>query len=252
MAQTGALVGALKQVLKSRGITYAEIARRLGMSEASIKRVFAKQSFTLDRLDKICGVLGIGITDLARMVEHEAERVTQLTLEQEREIVADPELLLVAVHALNHWTLEEIVDRYSISKTECIRLLARLDRLRIIDLLPNNRIRVVVGRNFSWRPDGPLQRYFRDQIEANFFASRFDGRGERLAFVSGMLSQNSNAVIQQHMRRLEAEFTELHNQDASLPFGERFGTSLLLAVRPWLPEVFRKMQRKPVASLASL
>jgi hypothetical protein len=60
-----------------------------------------------------------------------------------------------------------------------------------------------------------------------------------------MLSRNSNAVIQQHMRRLETEFTELHNQDAALPLDERFGTSLLIAMRPWVPEVFRKMQRRP-------
>jgi transcriptional regulator with XRE-family HTH domain len=244
MAQARALIEALKQVLKSRRITYAQVARRLGMSEASVKRVFAKQRFTLDRLDKICGVLGIEITDLAKMVEHEAEGVDQLTLQQEAEIAADPKLMLVAVNALNHWTLDEIVDRYAISKIECIGLLARLDRLRIIDLLPNNRVRVIVGRNFSWRPDGPLQRYFRDQLEANFFGSRFDGKGERLAFVSGMLSRNSNAVIQQHMRRLETEFTELHNQDADLPLDERFGTSLLIAVRPWIPETFKKMQRK--------
>jgi transcriptional regulator with XRE-family HTH domain len=245
MAQAQALVSALKQVLKSRHVTYAELARRLGMSEASVKRVFSKGTFTLERLDRICGLLGIAITDLAKMVEHEAERVSQLSLEQEREIVADPKLMLVAVHALNHWTLEEMVAHYTISKTECIRLLARLDRLRIIDLLPNNRIRVIVGRNFSWRPDGPFQRHFRDQLEADFFASRFDGRSEHLAFVSGMLSRNANAVVQQHMRRLEAEFTELHNQDAELPLADRFGTSLLVAVRPWAPEIFRKMQRKP-------
>jgi DNA-binding Xre family transcriptional regulator len=245
MAQTKALVEALKQVLKSRSITYAHVARRLGISEASVKRVFAKRTFTLDRLDRICGVLGIQITDLVKMVEDEAERVNELTLEQEREIIADPKLLLVAVHALNHWTLEEIVDRYTISKTECIRLLARLDRLRIIDLLPNNRIRLIVGTNFSWRPDGPFRRHFRDQLEANFFGSRFDARGEHLAFVSGMLSRNSNAVVQQHMRRLESEFTALHNQDAKLPLDERFGTSLLIAIRPWVPDVFKKMQRKP-------
>ena len=226
-------------------MTYAEVARRRGMSEASIKRVFAKESFTRERLDRICQVLGIEITDLAKMVEHESERVVQLTLQQEREIVADPKLLLVAVHALNHWTLDEIVAQYTISKTECIRLLARLDRLRILDLLPNNRIRVIVGRNFSWLPDGPFRRHFRGQLEANFFGSRFDSKGEHLAFVNGMLSRNSNAVIQHHMRRLEAEFTELHNQDVRLPLEERFGTSLLIAVRPWVPDMFRKLQRRP-------
>jgi len=39
MAQTKALIGALKQVLKSRGVTYAEIARRLKIGYGSAHRV---------------------------------------------------------------------------------------------------------------------------------------------------------------------------------------------------------------------
>jgi len=246
MAQTRALIAALKQLLKSRGMTYADVARGLAMSEASVKRVFAKQTFTLRRLDGICELLGIEITDLGRMVEHDAERVSQLTIKQEAQLVSDPKLLLVAVHAINHWAFDDIVSTYAISKTECIRFLARLDRLRVIDLLPDNRIRVRVARNFAWLPDGPIMRYFGAQVQADFFTSRFDSRGERLAFVSGMLSRTSNAVVQHHINRLTAEFTELHNHDARLPLSERFGTSLLVAVRPWLPEVFRKLRRNPV------
>jgi len=245
MAQTRALVAALKQVLKSRDLTYADIARGLGMSEASVKRVFAKQTFTLRRLDAICELLGIEITDLGRLVEHESERLSRLTVKQEAQLVSDPKLLLVAVHAINHWTLDDIVSTYAISKVECIRLLARLDRLRIIDLLPDNRIRVRVARGFAWLPDGPIMRYFGAQVRSDFFASSFDGKGERLAFVSGMLSRTSNAVIQHHVGRLSAEFTELHNQDARLPLAERYGTSLLVALRPWAPAAFRKLRRKP-------
>jgi len=246
MAQTGALIAALKKVLKSRGMTYADIARGLGMSEASVKRVFAQQTFTLRRLDKICELLGIEITDLGKLVEHESERVSQLTIKQETELVADPKLLLVAVHAINHWALDDIVSTYAISRVECIRFLARLDRLGVIDLLPDNRFKVRVARNFAWLPDGPIMRYFGSQVQSDFFASPFDGKGERLAFVSGMLSRTSNAVVQHHINRLSAEFTELHNQDAALPLGERFGTSLLVALRPWSPAMFRKMRRKPV------
>jgi hypothetical protein len=135
----------------------------------------------------------VEITDLAKMVEHESERVVQLTLQQEREIVSDPKLLLVAIHALNHWTLDEIVAQYTISKTQCVRLLTRLDRLRIIDLLPN------IGLG------------------------------------------SSSAEL-----RLEVEFTELHNQDVGLPLEDRFGTSLFMAMRPWAPDVFKKLQRKPI------
>jgi DNA-binding Xre family transcriptional regulator len=244
MAQTRALVQALKQVLKGRGVTYAEVARTLQMSEASIKRLFATQTFTLERLDRICALLGIEITDLAKMVEEDQERITRLTLVQERELVADPRLLLVAVHAINHWTLGEIVATYEITKVECIRHLAHLDRLGIIDLMPDNRIRVLVARDFAWIPDGPIQKHFRGELEADFFASAFDARGETLAFIPGMLSRASNAALQGHIRRLCAEFTELHNQDVALPLPERFGTSLLVALRPWAPGAFKKLRRE--------
>src|SRR5690348_2588372 len=109
MPQTDALVAALKQVLRARGTTYAKLAKGLALSEASVKRIFAQRSFTLKRLDQICQLLGLEISDLAKMVRHEAEQTPELTREQERELVSDPKLLLVAVHALNHWTVDEMV-----------------------------------------------------------------------------------------------------------------------------------------------
>ncbi len=243
MAQATALVNALKNVLKARGVTYAHLAKGLGLSEASIKRVFAAKSFTLGRFDQICTLLGIEISDLARMVSHEAATPSQLTPDQENQLVSDARLLLVAVHTLNHWSLEEIVKAYTFSKTECIRMLARLDKLGIIDLLPNNKIRVRVAPNFTWLPGGPIQQYFRAQLQNDFFRSRFDQSGEKMTMVSGMLSRASNAIIQNHMRRLSAEFSELHHQDLSLPLSERLGTSLIVAVRPWTPESFKNFQR---------
>lgn len=245
MAQTAALVDALKDVLKARGVTYAKLAKGLGLSEASVKRVFAQKSFTLERLDQVCGLLGIDITDLAQMVRAERETPVQLTWEQEKQLVSDPKLLLVAVHALNQWSFEQIVEGYKLTKAECIQQLARLDKLGIIELAPNNRIRVRVARDFAWLPDGPIQQYFRAQVQADFFRSRFDGGGELLVFVSGMLSRTSNAALQSRLRQVSAEFSELHHRDLDLPLEQRFGTSLLLAVRPWILESFMKLSRSP-------
>ncbi|HEX9489156.1 MAG TPA: hypothetical protein VF930_02660 [Stellaceae bacterium] len=159
-------------------------------------------------------------------------------------MVADPKLLLVAVHAVNHWTFDEIVATYTLSKAECIRMLACLDKLGIIDLLPNNKIRVRVAQNFSWLPAGPIQQYFRARVQHDFLQSRFDQSGELMLFVSGMLSRSSNAAIQSRIRRLAAELAEQHHQDLALPLAERFGTALILAMRPWTPESFKRLQRK--------
>ena len=65
-----------------------------------------------------------------------------------------------------------------------------------------------------------------------------------MIFVSGMLSRASNAAVQQRMRRLREEFSELHHEDLALPLDQRAGTSLLIALRPWALESFQRMRRE--------
>ena len=46
-----------------------------------------------------------------------------------------------------------------------------LDRLKFIELLPGNRIRLLVSRAFAWIPDGPIQRLFKSQLSQDFLKS---------------------------------------------------------------------------------
>jgi hypothetical protein len=47
------------------------------------------------------------------------------------------------------------------------------------------------------------------------------------------------------IERLIAEFNELDNEDRGLPLEERFGTSVLVAMRPWEFDYFRQLRRNP-------
>ena len=240
-----ALVDALKRVLKGRGITYARVAEGLGMSEAGVKRMFSRRDFTLQRLDDVCHIAGIDFGELARDATAQPAGMTHLAVQQEEEIISGgPTLMLIALCAVGNWTLEQILDTYDIPRTECIRCLARLDRLSIIEMTPDNRIRPLIDRTFSWLPNGPFQRYFRAQIESEYLASKFDRPGELFLFVSGMLSRGSRAEVTARMRRVAAEFAELHAADRALPLSERHGASMLLAIRPWEPRAFRALRRK--------
>ena len=243
MAQASGLVQALKRALKARGTTYAQVARSIGMSEASVKRMFSREDFTLRRFDEICRLAGVEIADLARAAEARRREIARLTLEQEKEIVGNRKLLLVAVCALNHWTFEQILARYELAEAELVRLLARLDRLAFIELQPGNRIRLLVSRTFSWLPDGPIQQFFKTQAQHEYFRSRFDGEGELLLFVNAMLARASAAGMIERLKRVANEFAELHNDDLALPLEQRFGHSLLVALRPWNMEAFRELER---------
>ncbi|MFY8130947.1 MAG: helix-turn-helix domain-containing protein, partial [Burkholderiaceae bacterium] len=114
MRQAGAIADVLKAELKSRGLTYAKIAAKIQMSEASVKRMFSQRSFTLERIDEICQACGIEFSELmARYLkgyDHEAKLISRLTEAQEREIVNDPKLFLTAVCALNLLRFEDILE----------------------------------------------------------------------------------------------------------------------------------------------
>jgi transcriptional regulator with XRE-family HTH domain len=248
MARTGALVESLKRELKARNITYAEVAARLRVSEASVKRMFSQKEFTLSRLDAICEVAGIEFSDLARTLAAQDAVISQLTYEQEKEFVDNPRLMLVALCTLNHWSFEQIVSFYDIDPPECTRLLARLDRLKFIELLPRNRVRLLVSRAFAWIPDGPIQRLFKEHFATDFFGSRFDGEHEVMVLANGALSAASLSALLARLRRTAAEFAELRGDDAALPASARSQITLLLAARPWAPSFLGKYRRKPAQS----
>jgi transcriptional regulator with XRE-family HTH domain len=254
MARTGALVDRLKRELRARNITYAAVAKRLGMSEASVKRMFSRKEFTLSRLDAICEVAGMEFSDLARGLAAQDAVISQLTYEQEKEFVENHRLMAVALSTLNHWSFEQIVAFYDIDAPECTRLLARLDRLKFIELMPNNRIRLLVSRAFAWIPDGPIQRFFKEHGSADFFASSFEGADELLLLNNGALSRSSVSALLARLRKTAAEFSGMRTDDASLPAAERAPITLLLAARPWFPEFLRKHRRaqRPASSAAAL
>jgi transcriptional regulator with XRE-family HTH domain len=64
MLHATTLVDSLKRELKARGITYADLASRIKMSEASVKRMFSQKNFTLQRLDEVLQAAGIEFSEL--------------------------------------------------------------------------------------------------------------------------------------------------------------------------------------------
>lgn len=247
MSQTQALVGALKRALKTHGVRYQDVARDLCLSMATVKRMFAESSFTLERLDQVCRLLSIDIADLVKMVEAHSRKLTELSEQQERELVADPRLLLVAYLVTNGYSFVDIIEYYHFSEPELIHELAKLDRLKLIELLPKNRIKLLIAPNFSWRKNGPIQRFFVERLRDEFLRSDFSGPGEVWMVLSGMLSHASTRKLADHARRVEREFKELNQTDMHLSLEQRQQVSLIVAMRPWRPAVFQSLRREPAA-----
>jgi transcriptional regulator with XRE-family HTH domain len=243
MTESERLVATLKRLLKKQGYTYRRVGEAISLSEQSVKRMFSKETFTLDRLVQLASLLGMSLAEIADQAGHAIPSIRTLTEAQEKELIAEPGLLLIAACVLNGWTPAEITATYKFTKAECLKRLLKLDRLGLITLLPGDRVRLNVARDFDWLPSGPIQRFFRKQEKDDFLASDFAAEGENLFFLYGMLTPAAKARLQTQLKKLREEFAELHRESMALPFVQRSGACLLIAQRDWEPRSFAALRR---------
>ena len=237
------LVATIKRELKAQGFTYRDVARALKVSEASVKRVFASERFTVARLAQVSQLLGMTLAELLQESTSSLPQLDILTREQESQLVSDDKLLLVAVCSLNHWSLADITNVYQISKLEAVKRLRILDRLGLIELLPGDRIRRRAKRDFDWIPDGPIRQFFSKQGLNDFLEGPFNRQEESLDFANGMLTRAAQAELKLELRRLRSKLVALHEQSIPAPLSEKNGIGLLLAIRQWEPPAFRRIRR---------
>lgn len=243
MGQTSTLVRALKRALKNQGLTYRKVAEALELSEASVKRMFAEENLSLARLEHICQLLGMEFSDLVTEMESEAHKISGLSEAQEMELISEGRLLLVAFLVVNGWKADDILEHFDLTLPDLIRGLTRMDKLGMIELLPGNRIKLLITPNFAWRRNGPIQSHFMSHFLEDFLKSNFDRRSESIMLLSGMLSRSSISALLLKMEKMVNEFNELHWEDQRTPLSHRQLYGVVLAMRPWRPAALQEMMK---------
>jgi transcriptional regulator with XRE-family HTH domain len=251
MSSPEAVMQALRAELRLAGLTYRMLAERIGMSESSMKRVFSQGDMSLSRLALLCKAAGISMEEVLRQAADAAPRADELTLPQERSLITDPQLLLVAICCLGGWSLPQIVQTYTLTEAQTVKALTKLDRLGLIELKAGNRYRLHVSRTFRWRPDGPVQQYFREHVAHDYFDGRFDGSGETLQVMHGRLTLASAQELVQRIQQLGGELARLHQDDQRRPAEDRDGFTLLVGLRSWELAAFTAMRRESSAPAAA-
>ena len=244
MSSTQSLVALIKAELKTQGLSYAELAQALDLSESSVKRMLAPGGeMPLSRVDEICRVLKLEFAELAGRLAAQAPDLRELSLEQERAVVASPVLLLVAICCLSHWAIEDVLSRYRIAEADAVAALAQLDRLGVIELRPHNRYKLKVAKTLRWRPQGPVMQFFRERVMADFFAGGFDGEGELLTLVHGEFGAGHARELAERLQRTADDFARQHLLDQKLPSSEKRPYSVVIGLRSWVFEAFRDLER---------
>jgi transcriptional regulator with XRE-family HTH domain len=245
MGDTTRIILALKRSLRSRGITYAMLAKRISLSEPSVKRILSRGSLSLPRLERICESTGIPLEELIRPVSSgPAETSSTLSAAQETALAADPALLACFYLMTNGHTPKEVAAELGADEKQLRRWLVKLDNLHLVELRPRLGARLRVHAPISWRDDGPIRKTYETQVREEFMRSSFQAEDEVLHFRSAEMSEASRLVLMRKMAKLVADFNELAELDRHLPNRDKRSVALMMTCRPWVWSMFDGLRRR--------
>jgi transcriptional regulator with XRE-family HTH domain len=245
MGETNRIILGLKRGLRSRGITYAMLAKRISLSEPSVKRILSRGSLSLPRLERICEASGISLEELVRPVAGAASETSgTLTLAQETALAGDPELLGCFYLMTNGHSPHEVAARLGADERQLRRWLVKLDNLGLVELRARLHARLRVRAPISWRADGPIRRTYEHQVREEVMRSSFTAQDESLHFRSAELSDASRQILQRKLERLTADFNELAELDRHLPGPEKRSVALMMACRPWVFSMMAALRKR--------
>lgn len=235
MSESQELVKTLKRCLKGRGLTYGDVASHLELSEPQVKRLFSRGGWSMERVEAVCSLLDMSLHELVQLSSRQsASGNSVLTLKQEQALADDQSLLTWFYLLVNGWSPAEISDEFGTNSHTATRILARLDRLLLIDLLPGNQVRLRTAQVIDWRRGGPIWRQYEERVREEFLRYGFRGESDLLRLTTGELSTASLSIFNRKLRALLKEFGELARIDRSLPASEKHSVGLLAALRPWV------------------
>jgi len=235
MSETSKLISGLKSELKARGLTYKDLAQRLNLSEPSVKRLFAEESFTLDRFAKACEVVGTSIHSILKMHDgRDMDALAHLSIEQEEMLASDPIYFGVFHRLLQGYKRAMVQKRMNLSDAQFTRVLVALDKIDVIELQPGNVVKFKTPRLIRWDNDGPLIKAYGEKVRQVYFKDPFLGPATYCRFLTGPLTDRVAIIAEDRLRKVCREIEDMWEWDMrSKPEESRRHHGILVASKPW-------------------
>jgi len=151
------LMNSLKGLLKERGVSYKELAKKMNMSESGVKKIFTGQDCSFLKLVKITKILNIKISDLLQEIETEEMKPIEFSLKQQQAFLKNKDLFHFFVKlVIERKSVDEIKKESKLTETQTFKYLRALDEIGLIDLLPENKLQIPPVSLVSHFGSGPL------------------------------------------------------------------------------------------------
>ncbi|UWQ17419.1 helix-turn-helix transcriptional regulator [Jannaschia sp. M317] len=211
----GDIFETLRLALRARGMTYADLAGALSVSEPTIKRLFAGRDAKLSRVEQICDVLGVTLAEVMdRAARPDAEPV-ELPPETEAALAADPSLFHLFILLRDHVPQATIQAEFGLSAGRMLRLGLALERLGLAEVATDGMVRLRLRHPIRFRRRGPLHAMLR-AVNLRFLSEvvdRADAPGTAFLSLTRRMAPDTARQITEELEALHKRIRQMARQD---------------------------------------
>lgn len=142
----------IKKLLKTQKISYRDLAKQLSMSESGVKKIFVAKDGSFLRLKKICHVIGVSMSEMLQDTKS-----LDVSFSKKQQDAFLKNFILFKVYWILVYERASIVDaqkKLSLSYKDMFKFLRELDGLKLLKLLPNDRLQLPPIQAVSWIGQG--------------------------------------------------------------------------------------------------
>lgn len=238
------LIGALKVALKGKGITYKDLAKRLGVSEGSVKRVFSQGTFTLERFVEICDICDLSLESLFSMYgKGKPEFLFQFTFEQEKFMAENPDFMAFFESFAIYDSPQDIAKAYGIDEKGLVGYLSKLEKMGVLEWLPGNEAKLLISRKYKRIPDGPIERAFDNDSIKDFVNTPFETNESFNEIMAIALSKSGQKVFKAKLKDLLDEAVNEYEMEQVINTPQEL-VGIYVGIKPWIQPYWVKAMEK--------
>jgi transcriptional regulator with XRE-family HTH domain len=208
---------ALKQILKSRKLTYQDVAEKTNTSEITIKRFFADDNYSA-KLFKICEQLDISLFDLVELAKGGERQHFELTDKQDKFFTSNIGHFAIFRELYRGHSVKAIKARWELTQQEMFKVLMDLEKIDLIEVHAKDKVRIIPQGVMELKKNSKLELTLRDKLTTPFI-KKFDELNFSDEFYHNSeieMGEDTQKALRQEMEELIKRYCTLALRDKTL------------------------------------
>ena len=229
----------LKKALKARGLVYADLAERLGVSEPTVKRLFQDQDCKLSRLMEVCDALDLPLSEALAFAQDQPLDYAEISPRVEQALAENPSLFAFFTLLISNHRPEDIASVYGLSEPRIFLLLRQLEKLELIELGEEGKVRLLCKTPVRWDKRGPLFRELQ-RVNLVFLGIVMEGLSRRddchFATISRFMHARTAERFAKELDEVHEKYARQAQQDQIFhPVEDLVGMKWVSGLGPFMP-----------------